>query len=91
MSSSKSHVSHLRVGGTSHVAPVDLNDLVPGLQPPVARHEAIREDLLDHDTAEGRVRPPHDGHPQARARPRDLHVGHLAFQDGQPRDSCSKV
>ena len=91
MSSSKSHVSHLRVGGTSHVAPVDLNDLVPGLQPPVGGHEAIREDLLDHDTAEGRVRPPHDGHPQARARPRDLHVGHLAFQDGQPCDSCSKV
>ena len=43
---------------------------------------------LDHDAAEGRVGPAHDGDAEAGGGAGDLHVGHLALQDGQPRDAC---
>ena len=75
--------------GTGHVTAIDLYDLVAGLQPPVRGHETVGEDLLDHDTAERRVWPAHDGHAQTRARPRDLHMGHLALQYWQSGDTCN--
>ena len=45
---------------------------------------------LDHDAAEGRVGPAHDGDAEAGGGAGDLHVGHLALQDGQPRDACTQ-
>ena len=42
--------------GTGHVHPVDLDDLVPGLQAAIAGDEAVLEHFLDDNTAEGRVR-----------------------------------
>ena len=44
--------------------------------------------LLHHHTAEGSVRPPHDGEAQGAAGAGDLHVGDLSLQDGQPGDPC---
>ncbi len=39
---------YLGVCGAGHVRPVDLNDLVAGLQAAVARHQALREHLLQY-------------------------------------------
>ena len=44
--------------------------------------------LLHHHTAEGSVRPAHDGEAQGAAGAGDLHVGDLSLQDGQPGDPC---
>ena len=65
---------YLSMCGAGHVDPVDLNDLVPGLQPPVAGHQTIREDLLDDDTPQRGVGAAHDGDSQAGAGARNLHV-----------------
>ena len=74
--------------GARHVDPVDLNDLVTGLQPAVAGHQTVREDLLDHHAPQGSVRPAHDGDAQAGAGPGDLHVRDLPLKYGQPGDPC---
>ena len=79
---------YLSVSGTGHVDPVDLNDLVTGLQPAVAGHQTVREDLLDHHAPQRSVRPAHDGDAQAGAGPGDLHVRDLPLKYGQPGDPC---
>ena len=45
----------LSMGGAGHVDPIDLNDLVPGLQPTVPRHQAVREDFLHHDAPKNKI------------------------------------
>ena len=74
--------SYLSMCRTGHVDPIDLNDLVPGLQSPIAGHQTIREDLLDDDTPQGGVRAAHDGDSQAGAGAGNLHVRHLPLQYG---------
>ena len=49
----------------------------------------ILSHLLDHDTSERGVGPAHNGDPQTGRGAGDLHVGHLALQDRQPRDACN--
>ena len=81
---------YLSMCSTGHVDPIDLNDLVPRLQSPIAGHQTIREDLLDDDTPQGGVRAAHDGDPQARAGPGYLHVRNLPLQYGEAGDACNE-
>ena len=55
----------------------------------VIRHCNVSSHLLDHDTSERGVGPAHNGDPQTGRGAGDLHVGHLALQDGQPGDACN--
>ena len=66
--------------GAGHVNTINLNDLVPGLKSPIAGHQTVREDLLDHDAPQGGVGAAHDGDAQAGAGPGDLHVRDLPLQ-----------
>ena len=81
--------SDLSVCSAGHVDPIDLNDLVPRLQSPVAGHQTVREDLLDHDAPQGGVGAAHDGDPQAGAGAGNLHVRNLPLQYGESRDACN--
>ena len=81
---------YLSVCRTGHVDPIDLDDLVPGLQSPVAGHEAIREDLLDDDAAQRSVGAAHDGDAQAGAGPGYLHVRDLPLQYRESGDACNE-